>query len=85
MCDSDKMQTAVSHMCANNWYTSPHFHRTDRSRNHRGRCATFVDTEPSYLLTTVAIVDRAEPMPSTLLLAVTYIALAQGVLLHTIS
>ena len=42
---------------------------------------------PSYLLTSTTIVDgeRAQPMPSTLLLTVPYIALARGVLFHAVS
>ena len=42
---------------------------------------------PSYLLTTVTTIagDRAEPISSTLLLAVPYLVLAQGPLLHLVS
>ena len=28
----------------NTWYISPHFHRREKSVNHRMRCATLVDT-----------------------------------------
>ena len=79
-----------SEMCIRDrykWYTSLPFLQ-DRSTNHRKLFETPRRYGPSYLLTTSTIVDgdRVETiMPSTLLLAVPYLALAQVVLFHTVS
>ena len=80
------MQTTVIPICTNTWYTYPHFRRTAgpeiTERDARpSSTRTFV---PSHNRTHVDG-DKAEPMPSTPMLAVPYIALARGVLLNTAS
>ena len=82
------MQTTVIHISTNTWYVHiSTFPQNGQVQKSPKGIRDFRRDGPSYLLTTATVVggDRATPMPSTLLLAVPYIALARGVLFHTVS